>query len=99
MLGLRPKSNRMLDTKPKSADNLGRYIVIEGDGQQLKIDKRDMMWSKVGGHKHHYLPDFTDETEVYVALTCALRSCNHGMLHKKEGKPFMDWLEEHRAKA
>lgn len=88
-----------IDTEPNKSNNSDKFIVIEGDGQQVKINKKDMVWHRVGGHKHHYLPDFTDETDIYVALMCGVRGCPHGVLHRKEGKAFMGWLDKHRTKA
>jgi len=86
------------DENYKKTDNSNSFIVIEGDGEQLKVNKRDLQWVRTN-HEHHYLPDFTDETDEYVALTCRKGGCIHGVLQRKEGKEFMDWLEGHRAKA
>lgn len=88
-----------IDNNHKQSDNQGRYIIIEGDDQQLKIPKRDLVFRSTGGHKHHYMPDFTDEWDKAIALKCAIPGCIHGRMYKKEGKEFMDWLETHRAKA
>lgn len=88
-----------VDTESKKFNNQGSLIVIEGEGQQFKIDKRDLQWVRTGNHQHHYLPDFSDETDEYIALVCGVRGCIHGALFKKKGKRFMSWLEKHRAEA
>lgn len=88
-----------IDSNYKKTDNSNNYFVIEGEGEQLKINKRDLQFKSSGGHKHQYLPDFTDEWDGAVAVKCAVRGCIHGRMMRKEGKEFMDWLETHRAKA
>lgn len=88
----------MVDNKHYDSNNQGGTIVIEGEGESFKISKRDLVFTKFN-HQHHYLPDFTDETDTYVALVCGKRHCPHGALYKKEGKEFMKWLEGHRAKS
>ena len=89
----------MIDNNRKQSDNQGRYLVIEGEGQQLKIHKNDLKFVKVGGHKHQYMPDFTDEWDGAIALKCVVKSCPHGIMQPKKGKSFMSWLESHRAKS
>lgn len=88
-----------VDSGTKKSDNSNSYFVIEGEGMQLKVNKRDLQFKSTGGHTHQYLPDFSDEWEGAIALECAVKGCIHGMMMKKEGKGFMDWLEGHRAKA
>lgn len=78
-------------------NNSSSVIVLQGaDGELFKINKKDLVWDKYN-HKHHFVPDFTDETDDYVAVKCA--KCPVGRLMQKDGKDFMDWLDEHRAKA
>lgn len=69
------------------------------EGEYLKIPKRDLQWKSTGDHEHHYMPDFSDEEEDFIALTCAVKGCIHGILVRKEGKFFTGWLKKHRAKA
>lgn len=88
----------MIDNSGPKTNNTDS-IVLSGPDGAIIINKRDIRWQRTGGHKHHYLPDFSDETETYVALSCAVRGCPHGILMKKEGKDFADWLDTHRAKA
>lgn len=89
----------MVDLKNKKDNNSGGYFVIEGEGQQVKINKRDLVFRNVNDHSHHYLPDFTDEWEKAIALVCAIPGCIHGKMMKKEGKEFMNWLDSHRTKS
>lgn len=84
-----------VDQTKNKQDN---YLVIEGSDQVITINKRDLVFKNTGDHKHHYLPDFTDEWEKAIALVCAIPGCIHGQMRKKEGKQFMSWLEGHRAK-
>lgn len=86
-----------MDKSPKKSNN--DYIVIEGDGEQLKIKKSDMVWNRTGDHQHHYKPDFSDETDTYIAMQCTVANCVHGRLFKKDetkmenGQSFTEWLE------
>jgi hypothetical protein len=84
----------MIDEARKSGNN--EYIVIEGETETLKIKKKDLVWQRTGDHEHHYLPDFTDETDSYIALKCVQSNCIHGRLVRKNDKKFMKWLETHR---
>lgn len=88
-----------VDSNHKKGDTKGNFLFINSGEESIKINKADLHFVKVGGHTHHYLPDFTDEWEAAIALKCAIRGCNHGMMHKKVGKEFMAWIEGHRAKA
>lgn len=85
----------MVDNGGKKPDNSSRFYISNGEDTMI-INKRDLVWQKMN-HDHHYLPDFSDETDVYVALKCAKSGCIHGVLQRKEGKEFMNWLEERRA--
>lgn len=85
------KSNNNRNTK-------GSFFISNGE-QSIKINKNDLNFVKVGGHKHQYKPDLTDEWENAIALKCVLNGCAHSRMHPKQGKAFMDWLEERRAKA
>lgn len=88
-----------VDISAKSKqDNNGSYF-IQGTDQVLQINKKDLVFKRTNDHTHHYLPDFSDETETYVAITCALPGCIHGKLVKKDGKQFTDWLDQHRVKS
>lgn len=89
----------MVDSSSQNSHNSSGAIVIEGDSGQIKIPKRDLNWTSAGNHEHHYLPDFTDEWDKAIALKCAKPGCIHGIMHRKEGKEFMSWLEKHRAKS
>lgn len=87
----------MVDFKNKNDDNSSGRIVISNNDETMVINKKDLVWNRVSSHEHHYLPDFTDETDTYIALTCAKGGCIHGRLQRKEGRDFIEWLNKHRA--
>lgn len=87
----------MFDNQEKKDNNSNGYISISNGVESFNIKKSDLVWTRTGNHEHHYLPDFGDETEVYVALKCHKPGCIHGILHRKQGKDFMLWLEKSRA--
>lgn len=88
-----------IDKSKETTNNKDNYLVIEGEGTQLKINIKNLKWQNTGDHQHHYLPDFSDEWEQAVALKCVIPGCIHGVMQKKEGKFFLDWLDKHRAKS
>lgn len=87
----------IVDNKSNSKDNQDSSFYISTEGEYIKINKRDLVWNRTNDHEHHYLPDFSDETDEYVALSCAKPGCIHGLLHQKKGEEFMAWLNKRRA--
>lgn len=88
----------MID-KTSTKYNANDSIFIQSEDETIKINKRDLVYKRIHNHEHHYLPDFEDETDDYIALKCAKSGCLHGMLMSKGEKSFMSWLEKHRAKS
>ena len=82
-----------VDSPPKNTDNAS--IIIQGGDEQIKIQRDGLEWQTFR-HQHHYLPDFTDEDNSFVALTCVSGGCHHGALFRKKGKDFIKWLDTHR---
>lgn len=82
----------------KQTSNNQDIIVIDGADEQIKISKKDLVWQK-GDHDHHYLPDFSDETEDYIALKCAKPGCVFGALYRKDNQDFVNWVDTHRPKS
>lgn len=84
-----------VDSPRKTKDNNNNFLFIGNNEETIKINRRDIKFTKLGGHTHHYKPDFTDEWDEAIALVCV--QCSHGRMHPKKDKKFMDWLDEHRA--
>lgn len=87
-----------VDETPKHNDNKSQELdpIPTGEGENIKIDKRDMVWRRLGNCGHALVPDFTDETDTYIALVCA-KGCGWGTLMTKDDKKFMKWVEEARS--
>lgn len=88
-----------IDQNPQQGNNNNDFPVMTDEGAFIKIPKRDLVFRSTGGHKHLYMPDFTDETDDYCACSCVKRGCVHGVLFRKDNKSFISWLDKHRDKA
>lgn len=87
-----------VDNHKSNSNNKGSFF-INGGEKPVRINKSDLNFVKMGGHTHQYKPDFTDEWDDAIALKCTINGCGQGRMHPKQGKEFMDWLEERRAEA
>lgn len=89
-----------LDETSKGKQYSSRSVItIEGPDQVIQINKKDLVFKDTGDHEHLYVPDFTDETEDYIAIQCTKSGCIQGRLVRKDSKDFTKWLEKHRTKS
>jgi len=74
-----------VENHKQNSNNDREYVFIHHpEGSYLKIDKRDFKPENDPHHEHHYKPDYSDETEDYIAFTCVVGNCSTGRLMKKD---------------
>lgn len=85
-----------VDKDNQNSDTNNKYVFIHHEeGQYLKIDKKDLKPSNDTNHQHAYKPDYSDETEDYIAFICVRDNCHTGRLVRKDDslKKLLDRLK------